>query len=458
MIPFDKDGLEIQNAIYDGSLADIRADYEREAMDEFGRRLLLKEPKRFIHYFYPFSDLQDKVYMRTSLIGKHRKTKEGEHLLDDIALTKDEQETFDMLIKDASEEVFEKIIAYTDDRKRSLLFNDGENNTIERLESNGKSVETTNITTERHTDKTLLTITAIRVGKEEDLIHLLRNYATFKNAYPNQNYINNSIENLANEPAEFVIKTEYIDQITALCAVGGCSFDNSEYETTGFEGVVSITTTPALVSGESVEFVISGEYNVTNFMGEIEKRDFTQTYRYTPATHGQTSYSARFVYKPPLDNNETNLPAIQPEAYIGVVSCECVSARVIYTTPAPIAKGYWIDYTKLDGTKKVYYSLSDSDMNTPIENTVLYVDMTDTDMRYGVHYIVNKPMWVRENSISKTDKSIEEALIAYVIYKWFALVFPSEVEFYLSEYEKRLIDVKFNLGFCERMSVTPHPF
>jgi hypothetical protein len=135
-----------------------------------------------------------------------------------------------------------------------------------------------------------------------------------------------------------------------------------------------------------------------------------------------------------------------------------VSARVIYTTPAPIAKGYWIDYTKLDGTKKVYYSLSDSDMNTPIENTVLYVDMTDTDMRYGVHYIVNKPMWVRENSISKTDKSIEEALIAYVIYKWFALVFPSEVEFYLSEYEKRLIDVKFNLGFCERMSVTPHPF
>ena len=176
-----------------------------------------------------------------------------------------------MLIKDASEEVFEKIIAYTDDRKRSLLFNDGENNTIERLESNGKSVETPNVTTERHTDKTLLTITAIRVGKEEELIHLLRDYATFKNAYPSQNYINNRIENLANEPAEFVIKTEYIDQITALCAVGGCSFDNSEFETTGFEGVVSITTTPALVSGESVEFVISGEYNVTNFMGEIER-------------------------------------------------------------------------------------------------------------------------------------------------------------------------------------------
>ena len=53
MIPFDKDGLEIQNAIYDGSLADIRADYEREAMDEFGRRLLLKEPKRFMVLFPP---------------------------------------------------------------------------------------------------------------------------------------------------------------------------------------------------------------------------------------------------------------------------------------------------------------------------------------------------------------------------------------------------------------------
>ena len=33
------------------------------------------DKERFIHYFYPFSDLQDKVYMRTSLIGKHRKRK-----------------------------------------------------------------------------------------------------------------------------------------------------------------------------------------------------------------------------------------------------------------------------------------------------------------------------------------------------------------------------------------------
>ena len=89
----------------------------------------MREPKKRIHYFFPLEDVFDSVYRTTSLIGKHRKTKEGISRLDDIALTQDEYDTFLDLANDAGLEVFTKINAFINNEQPSYIFNDGVNNT-----------------------------------------------------------------------------------------------------------------------------------------------------------------------------------------------------------------------------------------------------------------------------------------------------------------------------------------
>lgn len=370
MIAFYKDGLEA-----------LQMEYDTHAIDKHGYIRRLREPKRFVHYYYPLSALREEVYKRTSLIGKHRANKDGNaNRLDDVALTQDESDAFDYIASDAAHEVFEKIIAYTDDKVRSFIYNDGADNTVKRKENNGNSL---------HINALPFTSTA------------------------------NSVK---------------------------CAFE-------------CVLDTP-LKSNEQFALTFGGAYEVRNFMGIVEKRTFVQdvTVPYANADDGKTQYQLAFEFFPKIDDKPSARPGINAEIFEGATNVHLDSFAINFIVPKPIPSNFWIEYLMGNGERRLYYSTAPSDMNADLTDHSLYIDLTKHDLRYSIHYVVNKPIWVRENSVGKTDRSIFEALVAYIMYKWFSIVMPEEAEYYANEYERRLTDVKYNLAFCERMSVNSHPF
>ena len=113
-------------------------------------------------------DVFDSVYRTTSLIGKHRKTKEGISRLDDIALTQDEYDTFLDLANDAGLEVFTKINAFINNEQPSYIFNDGVNNTHIRFKNNGKAITVNSLTSKNYALKTNITFNSAIVDYEMD--------------------------------------------------------------------------------------------------------------------------------------------------------------------------------------------------------------------------------------------------------------------------------------------------
>lgn len=363
-------------AFYSSGLEPLQAEYESHAIDEHGYLRRLREPKRFVHYYYPLDDLREEVYKRTSMIGKHTTNDDGSNRLDSIAFSQDEDEQFEYIVNDGAHEIFEKIIAYTDDRVRSFIYNDGADNTMKRAESLGNTIRNAKLT------------------KTDDI-------------------------------------------------AGG-----------SFTYTYTFNTDKVLGNGEQIVLVFRGAYKVRNFMGRTELRTFEQT---AVVTGAATSHKISKTYTPEIDTTIGRM-GIQAEQYKGIDTFELVSQTINYANPATVPANTWVEYTKLDGTQRLYYAIAPSDMNADIDDTSLYIDMTGYDLRYSIHYVVNKPQWVRENSMVMTDKSIFEALVSYVLYKWFLIVLPQQAEFYANEFARRLSDIKFRLGFCERMSVVSHPF
>lgn len=60
-----------------------------------------------LHFNYKKEDLQNEVEKRTSYLGKFRRTEKASHLLDLIAMTKDEEDLFIPLMKSAMADVFD---------------------------------------------------------------------------------------------------------------------------------------------------------------------------------------------------------------------------------------------------------------------------------------------------------------------------------------------------------------
>lgn len=107
--------------------------------DEYGNYRGLIYPEQIVHYFYPITQapiipspippappstlsLFDEVYKRTSMIGKYAFTKEGANLLDLIALSPDEYDTFYQFCREAANEVFSVVYPYMNKNVESFFF------------------------------------------------------------------------------------------------------------------------------------------------------------------------------------------------------------------------------------------------------------------------------------------------------------------------------------------------
>lgn len=78
-----------------------------------------------LHLYYRLEWLQQEIEKRSSYLGKFRKTEEQQHLLDLLAMTKDEQDLFYPFVKAASADVFDALQKYTGGVDNAYKFNEG---------------------------------------------------------------------------------------------------------------------------------------------------------------------------------------------------------------------------------------------------------------------------------------------------------------------------------------------
>lgn len=58
-----------------------------------------------------------------------------------------------------------------------------------------------------------------------------------------------------------------------------------------------------------------------------------------------------------------------------------------------------------------------------------------------VEYITIKPEWFNDNFQRSIDNNIFEAIVNYIIHKWFTIVLPEEASYYYSEYDRYYHDI-----------------
>jgi hypothetical protein len=112
----------------------------------------------------------------------------------------------------------------------------------------------------------------------------------------------------------------------------------------------------------------------------------------------------------------------------------------------------------LQASNEVYKKISPYMWNE--RQSYIYDDEVSPNMEFvnSVHYIINKPQWVKENSMQVTDKLIEESIVNYIIYKWFLICNQGEAELYYNEFNNKLTNLKVSLSEYHTMSVNSHPF
>lgn len=83
---------------------------------------LLKRAETIVTISYSLSEIQEEVKKRTSYLGKFRSTEQAAHLLDLIAMTKDETDLFQSLVQTAATEVYACFAAFTGNKDSQFVY------------------------------------------------------------------------------------------------------------------------------------------------------------------------------------------------------------------------------------------------------------------------------------------------------------------------------------------------
>lgn len=79
-----------------------------------------------LNLWYKIEQLQEEIEKRSSYLGKFRRTEEAQHLLDLIAMTKDEENLFYPFAEAAMADVFDALVYYMPKHKAAYMWNEGQ--------------------------------------------------------------------------------------------------------------------------------------------------------------------------------------------------------------------------------------------------------------------------------------------------------------------------------------------
>lgn len=345
----------------------------------------LRVPFRLLHYVYQIETIANEVYKRTSLIGKHRRTEQGVHLLDAYALTADDKPMFDSMCHEAAAAVYEKMLGFSPNENNSFLYNEDKNAVPLRV----VTIHSWSIRPQTTTnyDNTTQTITKTYRWK------------------------------MKGEPQQ----------------------------------------------GDRFIFSLNYKYRVRNTFGETETRESKLFFDKPCADCERVGefYSSEIPFLLDVDDSEPLLPSMQAESYINnslsVDTSKCNFA-VTFADQQNFVAGDWITY---EGSHYVVQSECNDNEQLLTESGALNEQLfarVPNDFLGSVIFTIAKPKYVVENSLKLTDRAIFEALVNYIMYKWFVIAVPAEAEYYMSETAKRLRDIKTYMCAVARMPNTSHPF
>ena len=78
--------------------------------------------KTIVHYYYNIDTLKKEVDMRTSYLGRFRKSEDAAHLLDRLRFSGDESDLFTSFLKSAMAEIFMFIGKSTHDVENAYIY------------------------------------------------------------------------------------------------------------------------------------------------------------------------------------------------------------------------------------------------------------------------------------------------------------------------------------------------
>lgn len=81
-------------------------------------------PPKIVQFYYLTEDLFDNISLRSLYRALNIKTDSGESLIDDFAITEDERDAFNVLVRDAAHEVFQNVLKMCKGVSDALVLND----------------------------------------------------------------------------------------------------------------------------------------------------------------------------------------------------------------------------------------------------------------------------------------------------------------------------------------------
>lgn len=457
----------------------------------------LKYPFLYMHYYYPLANLAEDVFAETSVIGKHRYDNNGVHQLERYALSKDERYTFDMLAKNAAQDVYEKLIGNSSDLFDCNIYD--EDNTIVLTQNNGKKITIDSITTSDQVFK--MTLDTVGDHKMKVAAIVSKHGAmTFEDAMA----IVEAVE--GGTPTEFVDKiTEYdADRITEELVAAGATCTQTQYTETEDLAQLHIAATLDKNLEPEDEFYIKVKYayTVSNFMQEPEVRTGEYLCERPWVTGDGTTFDIFIVLPLELDKNTAQIPGVYPEELVSLDDYKCdVSIR--FANPEIVEEGQLIEYHFADGSVNLYTAKvrppfphpcpfgffwtmrrppycrpwhlppvppppgkpiqpewKPIDTNDDITDPRLFIKMDD-DFRHSIHYIVKKYEYTRENSVKLVDNAIYASLKNHIILHWLEQIAPegkADIAIYMQRYADSITNLKLYIGMTERINIISHPF
>lgn len=163
-----------------------------------------------------------------------------------------------------------------------------------------------------------------------------------------------------------------------------------------------------------------------------EKRVLTQDVTITQNT-SWTKYVSQFMYE------QSDFGLLVPES-IDSIDIEILSADMASASPSQFTE-YKGKYAEGD----LAFALKDGAWYEP--EAVWY----EKDIRNSVVYTLEIPEWQDGNMLRKVENNLCEAIINYVVWRWFETVNPSEAAIYYDKWEEKAHGAQLGLNSEKRV-------
>jgi len=122
----------------------------------------------------------------------------------------------------------------------------------------------------------------------------------------------------------------------------------------------------------------------------------------------------------------------------------------------PLVDGSYVKGAKVEYNGKVFeLTGAESENIAGIEDEFDSSNWTELNPCYytddKVEFVIMRKEWFNMNASRPADVAIFEALVSYVMARWFTIVFPEEAQFYFAEYERNRASITHNLNSQNRV-------